>query len=508
MNLSPVALSLLAFSWAPDTTATGSSLRRTSVGLLGTDDDCWKAKSKAADLSQEAMSACGTLVAGAADQVATEKLPSPTCLLLLCRAQQTGSFLIKSSCEGNNITDTGIFDVCPLVPGLLIPDLPKATDDMVILDFDEDARSSITVDVLSNDKFTFGQVLQITRILKKEGPGKCDIVDDQIEYTPDFPKFDSGLITCQYETCYVGRYVDMCAQAVLTIEVTGAPTASPTMAPTQAPTGAPTITDLCDLTLDVIPLPFPPPGFDATTRCTHRPSEMTLKYNGGGCEQSQNKQGPNASDKFRCTDYGGGPTTEGQNYVVVSDLGFHKAVNVSETFSLSYDEHGSWFPSDLAVEIYADMTKDSLLQEIRFHSSCSKALFLSDKFGSVQVFGYKNDPYYQGTQSLIQPFETRIEVTNNSTALNVTVDELYFEFNDVGENIEGISNETLGFGMGLNISTSNNVDTTVSPLVLVYQANVTAVNEDNVTCSAVVNSTVVNTAEVNQAPEVVRRMLR
>jgi hypothetical protein len=237
MNLSSVALSILASSWAPDiSTASASGLRRAQVSndqgatvQEGSgDDECKMAKSKAAELTEGALSGCAEL--GANDQATV--IPNPTCLLLFCRAQQMGNFLVTSSCKDETLV---IFDSCSLVPGLLTPDPPQAFDDKVTLNFDETDSASVTVDVLANDKFTFGQTLQVTAIKAKRGSGSCKVVDDKVVYKPSFPDFDSGTTECDYETCYVGRYdtdthifpiagVDLCDVATLEIDVKGAPT--------------------------------------------------------------------------------------------------------------------------------------------------------------------------------------------------------------------------------------------------------------------------------------------
>jgi hypothetical protein len=212
---------------------------------------------------------------------------------------------------------------------------------------------------------------------------------------------------------------------------------------------------------------------------------MTLKFNGGLCDQSDNMQG---SEKFSCDDKNGGPSAEGQHYIVVDYVEFEGIVNVGETFTLTYED-GSWFPSDVSVMVYAGNTRDTLLQEVWFHSSCSKPVFLSNKFGSVQLFGFKNGPDYQGTVSLNQPFETLVEVKNNSTSVNVTDVTVYFQVDGNGAILEQDSNETLEVGMALSYSTSNIVDTTARPLVYLAVVEAVSVDDVNVTCLASVNAT-------------------
>ncbi len=41
--------------------------------------------------------------------------------------------------------------------------------------------------------------------------------------------------------------------------------------------------------------------------------------------------------------------------------------------------------------MYADKTKAKLLQEVTFHTSCSKPLFINDTFGAVKALGWVNE---------------------------------------------------------------------------------------------------------------------
>lgn len=489
MPPSRLALGVLVAAWSSD------------LAVRAVEDlACEKAQHEAADLTKVALSACASVGAGAG--AAPLAAPNPACLLLLCRAQQMGHYLLDGACpDATGDGAAALFDVCPLVPGLLTPDPIVAFDDEVTLDFDRadpmQTSRTETVDVLANDKFTFGQTLRVTSIQATPASGSCAVVNNQVTYTNSFPDYDSGTFYCDYEVCYNGRYdtstytlpaaEDLCAVATLAITITGAPTNEPSSRPSSLPSSWPSsmpsvAPDPCDLLLAVAPVrPFPPAGFDPTVRCTKRPSTMTLKFNGGACDQSMNQQD---GDKFSCTDYGDGPAGAGTHRVVGPYTEFAADLDVGDTFTLDSVYTDGWFPSNVKIQIYAGNTTETLLQEVYFHSSCSKPLSLSDKFGAVQVFGFTNDEYYEGTVSLNQPFETLVQIENNSTRANVTVDALEFVVNGLG-GAQEVSNATLAFGDGLNVTTSDLVDTT-GPLV--YQASVVAVGDNNVTCAAMVEA--------------------
>ena len=48
------------------------------------------------------------------------------------------------------------------------------------------------------------------------------------------------------------------------------------------------------------------------------------------------------------------------------------------------------FSADMNVNIYNQSNKEDLLQEVTFHSSCSKNLGVGDSFGAVTLVGFKS----------------------------------------------------------------------------------------------------------------------
>lgn len=170
-------------------------------------------------------------------------------------------------------------------------------------------------------------------------------------------------------------------------------------------------------------------------RCDDRPNDMLMKFNGGNCGQSLNLQ-PQATGTswenydWQCVDHQAsdgmyGPPSEGFAYIVATDarnediVYFSGSVEVGTTFNLNRNNED--VAEDMNITISEGTTPGGeILQTIKIHSACpcptdgtpnsecwsgdnlwetylGKKLFLSDKFGSVQLVGYTNNG--QGTVS-------------------------------------------------------------------------------------------------------------
>ena len=182
---------------------------------------------------------------------------------------------------------------------------------------------------------------------------------------------------------------------------TGLPSPLPTEFPTSAPlaaiqTSKPTLD--CNIEVNVnCTLPNGRPcseGLPAVFPCTGRPSQMGMLLRGGFCNQSDNVQ----PDKFFCTDHGKGPPPQGSQesvYVVVTDAKgkgrtyFQGVVREGTVFSL--EDGGLDLEADSTLKIYSDSTRNELLQNLTFHSSCSQNLRLKDTFGAVQLVQWFNE---------------------------------------------------------------------------------------------------------------------
>ena len=145
------------------------------------------------------------------------------------------------------------------------------------------------------------------------------------------------------------------------------------------------------------------------TLCTERPTGITMLFNGGGCEQSDNTQ----ELKFSCVDENGGPpvNTGEEVYIVVTDIKglgityFEGSVAVGETYNLGNE--GERFDSDQFITIYT-ADESTLLQKVQYHSSCSSNLELKNRFGASQLVEFVND--LQGVVSCFQTVSFAIDV--------------------------------------------------------------------------------------------------
>ena len=167
--------------------------------------------------------------------------------------------------------------------------------------------------------------------------------------------------------------------------------------------------------------------------CKARPTGATMLFNGGGCEQSDNRQ----LLQFTCEDFEGGPpVNEGDEaYVIVSDIKgrsiiyFEGIVRVGEEFPL-YDD-GNNFVTDQAVTVYTP-DQGTLLQSVQYHSSCSSNLELKNRFGSVQLVSFFN-----GIQGNVTCFETFSLMINVVLPIDVRGDSATFQSMTAQTNFAG-----------------------------------------------------------------------
>merc|ERR1719491_1234663 len=162
------------------------------------------------------------------------------------------------------------------------------------------------------------------------------------------------------------------------------PTPNPSPFPSPAPSPAPTSSCVIDVNLDGCPQY----NSSLDNDCQGRPWEITFRYNGGDCSQSDNLQ---PRQKFSCVDNSGGPSkAQGTtNYITAvprggSDLYFAGNVAVGEKYTLNEDRVFDKLSADMTITIF-ESQGGALLQTVDVHLSCSQPLFLFDKFGSSQV---------------------------------------------------------------------------------------------------------------------------
>jgi hypothetical protein len=146
---------------------------------------------------------------------------------------------------------------------------------------------------------------------------------------------------------------------------------------------------------------------------------MTFRYTPGDCSQSFNIQ---PSDKFSCTDLNEGPPTEEgvESYIVAFRLGggdsfFEGFVTTGELWTLR-TENGDKVSADMNITVYDPRGSTdpneikqpaNMLQTVNYHSSCSRNLFLKDRFGNNQIVEWTSE-----TIGLVTCFiETGLEIS-------------------------------------------------------------------------------------------------
>ena len=171
---------------------------------------------------------------------------------------------------------------------------------------------------------------------------------------------------------------------------TSVPTTPSTMAPTEE----------CDITIDVscVPIELPEESCEQlpplVTTCDERPNWMQFKYFGGDCSQSANLQ----SEKFFCTDFAPLPKN-GPVYIRAGDsvdanqIFFEGPVELNGLYNVT-DPRGDRLPADMNLTVFeltASGEPGALLQNVKYHSSCSQNLFLKDRFGAHQLVAFFNE---------------------------------------------------------------------------------------------------------------------
>merc|ERR1712238_511135 len=161
-------------------------------------------------------------------------------------------------------------------------------------------------------------------------------------------------------------------------------TPNPSPFPSPAPSPAPTSSCVIDVNLEGCPQY----NSSLDNDCQGRPWEITFRYNGGDCSQSDNLQ---PRQKFSCVDNSGGPSkAQGTtNYITAvprggSDLYFAGNVAVGEKYTLNEDRVFDKLSADMTITIF-ESQGGAILQTVDLHLSCSQPLFLFDKFGASQV---------------------------------------------------------------------------------------------------------------------------
>jgi hypothetical protein len=217
-----------------------------------------------------------------------------------------------------------------------------------------------------------------------------------------------------------------------------------------------------------------------TQVCQQRPFEMSFRYNGGDCSQSNNSQ----PVLFECNDFNGGPPSEEGVVAYIQafeleggELYFRGLVPVGEAFRIEiwqvlFEERTS---ANMNITIYDPkgetdreliVRPENIMQTIKYHSSCSRTLSLNDKFGSAQLVEFVNE--YQGRVTCfikaILALDIQPPILTNGDGVRLTSLKMLtniFGVIDKTENVNGIvindvANETIPIEITLDLTVYQN----------------------------------------------------
>ena len=209
-----------------------------------------------------------------------------------------------------------------------------------------------------------------------------------------------------------------------TLFPTEVPSPTPSMAPSMVPSTSPT--ENCDLVIDLNCT-----GCDINVtnlpNCTDRPFLVGMLFRGGDCSENNFTQ---PIDRVTCGDFpqNGEVPKLGSNETVFiranadpkDEIGgtggddetllFEGLVTEGSVYFL-YD-NGEDMPADTQIRIYpaeGPQNPSTILQDVRFHASCSQPLLLKNVFGSHQLVQFENVP--QGNVSCFASITSDYRIT-------------------------------------------------------------------------------------------------
>jgi hypothetical protein len=252
---------------------------------------------------------------------------------------------------------------------------------------------------------------------------------------------------------------------------TPAPTPKPTPPPTKAPTPTPPIgqpSDTCfaQVAVECIPPinPEDPNGerFEdcdsiniVPAECTEFVNLLTFRYNGGDCLQSNNIQDPRI---YQCQDYFGGPPTQeeigAESYMLITDIKgeginyYNGPVFVGDVFNITNLLPNSVIVANVNVTIYdGEVAPENIRQTMVIHTSCSQVTFLKDRYGSLELIGFRNPS--QGYLTCIVPVSFDFAIQNTAEGFNAEVQSLTSITNfDPPNDFLNFTQEVVGFKLG------------------------------------------------------------
>ena len=174
-------------------------------------------------------------------------------------------------------------------------------------------------------------------------------------------------------------------------------------------------------------------AFPASLQCDAHASSLTMKYNGGNCDQSFNRQ---TALFFGCADGRNGmePNLVDQVFIDVETDDFTSMfqgfVNVGDVFRMTFDG-GQPLPFGATISIFRNstMSQATRLQTVKFNPSCVESIVaMNNKFGAAQVVGWENAVQGSVDSTIPQTLLFNYNVVNTGTTPSTLQ---FLESNDV-----------------------------------------------------------------------------
>ena len=293
------------------------------------------------------------------------------------------------------------------------------------------------------------------------------------------------------------------------------PTKTPTMAkPTKKPTKK-TVTNLptvqppeerCLVQVDIECVPPINPedpdgkrfeGCDSINilpaECTEFVNLFTFRFNGGDCLQSYNIQDPSV---YACEDYFGGPPTQeeigAESYLVITDTKgqginyYHGPIFVGDTFNITNILPNSVIIANVNASFYEkEVGPQNLRQTLAIPTSCKQITFLKDRYGALELIGFRNPS--QGYRTCIVPVSFNFAIQNTAQGFNAVLQTLtsvtnFDPPNELLNFTAEVAGITIGPGESLPFSShSINIDLSVRKSYTVF-TTVQEVSPDGFSC--------------------------
>ena len=203
----------------------------------------------------------------------------------------------------------------------------------------------------------------------------------------------------------------------------------------------------------------------AAAECTEFVNLLAFRFNGGDCEDSNNIQDPRV---YSCEDFFEGPPAAddfgAEAYMVISDIKgegiiyYDGPIFVGDEFNITNIPPNEVIIANVNVTVYdkAGVAPENIRETMIIHTSCSQVTFLKDRYGVLELIGFRNPS--QGYQNCITQVYFDFVVENIASGFNAVVESLVLITNFPAPNdflnyTEQVVGTPLGPGETLPLST-------------------------------------------------------